>query len=76
MQSDKAMDRPSAFEKLNRMKWLIEKGMTGSPKEFAAKMEVSERTLYRLINQLTEIYKIDIYFCYQSNSYRIGSSAE
>jgi predicted DNA-binding transcriptional regulator YafY len=58
------------------MKWLIEKGMTGSPKEFAKKMEVSERTLYRLINELKEIYRMDIQFCYQSNSYKVVSPTE
>jgi|688.fasta_scaffold1265339_2 hypothetical protein len=70
------MDRGTAFEKLTRMKWLIEKGMTGSPKEFAKKMEVSERTLYRLINELKEIYRMDIQFCYQSNSYKVVSPTE
>jgi predicted DNA-binding transcriptional regulator YafY len=66
------MDRGTAFEKLTRMKWLIEKGMTGSAK----KMEVSERTLYRLINELKEIYRMDIQFCYQSNSYKVVSPTE
>ncbi|MBS1553585.1 MAG: HTH domain-containing protein [Bacteroidetes bacterium] len=56
------------------MKWLIEHRMTGSPREFAQKMGVSERTLFRLINQLKEMHNIDIYFCHQSNSYKVDSS--
>jgi hypothetical protein len=45
MQSDKVMDRSSVFEERDRIKWLIENGLTESPIEFAAKMDMAGRTL-------------------------------
>jgi transcriptional antiterminator len=68
------MDRPTAFMRFEKMKWLIDRNATGSPHEFANKMEVSERTLYRLIKEIKNIYKIEIIFSYQLNSYTISSS--
>lgn len=65
------MERIAAFRKFEKMKWLIEHCATGSPKEFASKMEVSERTLFRLIREVQDLYKIHIRFSYQLNSYTV-----
>jgi transcriptional antiterminator len=67
------MDRSTAFSKFEKMKWLIERSATGSPKEFAQKIEVSERTLCRLIKEIQDLYKIEVAFSYQFNSYIVIS---
>jgi transcriptional antiterminator len=68
------MDRSTAFVRFEKMKWLIDRNATGSPHEFANKIEVSERTLYRLIKEIQDIYKVEIVFSYQLNSYIISPS--
>ena len=42
-------------EKLERLDQLIRLEATGTPKELALKLKVTERTVYRIIKQLKEI---------------------
>lgn len=46
------MDYITYSEKLEYLKWLIEKERTGTTKELAKKFEVSERTIGRMISNL------------------------
>jgi DNA-binding MurR/RpiR family transcriptional regulator len=55
-------------EKLTQLKKLIEYGNTGSPKELARTLCVSERTARRLVEKL-KFQKYPIVFCRKSNSY-------
>jgi hypothetical protein len=55
-------------EKLTFLKKLIEYSNTGSPKELAAVLKVSERTARRLVDKLKGKYP-SITFCRKSNSY-------
>ncbi|HEX8515201.1 MAG TPA: HTH domain-containing protein [Bacteroidia bacterium] len=54
-------------EKLERLRMLVESGNTGSPKELAKTLSVSERTARRLVDQLKLHHAI--IFCRKSNSY-------
>lgn len=56
------------LEKLEQLNKLIEHSNTGSPKELAKRMNISERTLRRLIEKL-RIKDKTIKFCRRSNSY-------
>jgi DeoR/GlpR family transcriptional regulator of sugar metabolism len=55
-------------EKLNQLMKLVEYANTGSPKELAKTLNVSERTVRRLIEKL-KLKKHSIMFCRKSNSY-------
>lgn len=49
------------LERLQRLHLLIEQEVTGSPKELASRMHVSERLVYNLIEQFKEY---DAGICY------------
>lgn len=55
-------------EKLDQLKKLVEYANTGSPKELAKRLNVSERTVRRLIEKL-KLQNNPIMFCRKSNSY-------
>jgi transcriptional antiterminator len=65
------MDRVSAFKKVEQLKWLVQTKSTGNPRQLAQKLEVSERTVYRLLDMLREIERIEVTFSYLDNSYVI-----
>lgn len=43
------------FEKFKRIDWLISKKATGSPSDFARKLEISESTLYEYLTIMKEL---------------------
>lgn len=49
------------LERLQRLHGLIEQEVTGSPKELAGRMQISERLVYNLIDQFKEY---DASICY------------
>jgi DeoR/GlpR family transcriptional regulator of sugar metabolism len=55
-------------EKLNQLKKLVACSNTGSPRELARTLNVSERTARRLVERL-KIRNNAIIFCRRSNSY-------
>jgi predicted DNA-binding transcriptional regulator YafY len=55
-------------ERVQRMDQLIRRKSTGTPKELAAKLELSERSLYELINQMKDL-GAPIIFSKSRNSY-------
>lgn len=57
-------------EKLDQLKKLIEFSNTGSPQELAKRLNVSERTVRRLVEKL-RLKNNAIMFCRKSNSYII-----
>ena len=67
------------FEKyVSRMRYLkelIEKQGTGTPKELAGRLGISERMLYRYIENLKSSEK-PVEFCRRRNSYVFVSSHE
>jgi hypothetical protein len=67
------MDRREYIKKMEYLKWLIDKKATGKPKDVAATLCISERTLYRLMNDLKEIYGLEITYSNSINSYIIHS---
>jgi len=54
--------------RLDRLEQLIRLQMTGSPNELSKKMQISKRTVFRLIDILKEI-GCPIYFNKEKNSY-------
>jgi transcriptional antiterminator len=67
------MGRKDSFKQLDRLHTLVKLKSTGSPKELALKLGVSERTVYRLLNDLSDIHAIEVSFSYLHNSYTINS---
>ena len=55
-------------EKLGQIRKLASNRNTGTPKELARSIYVSERTLYRLINDIQDS-KAEITYCRKSKSY-------
>ena len=55
-------------EKLEQLKKLVAYSNTGSPKELAKKLNVSERTARRLVERLRDQNYL-IRYCRKSNSY-------
>ncbi|MBN2237039.1 MAG: HTH domain-containing protein, partial [Bacteroidales bacterium] len=58
----------NAKEALERIDQLIRHNATGSPKELASRLRITERTVYRIIRQLKEI-GFPIYFNKAIRSY-------
>jgi DeoR/GlpR family transcriptional regulator of sugar metabolism len=58
-------------QKLYQLLNLIEHANTGSPKDLARHLNVSERTIRRLIEKL-KLRKYSIRFCRKSNSYLLN----
>ncbi|MGB5647455.1 DNA-binding protein [Muriicola sp.] len=52
------MNTIKTLERLQRIHFLIEKECTGSPYELACKMNVSERSIYNLIDYLRDFEAI------------------
>ena len=65
------MDRKTFLKTIERLKWLIEKKATGKPKDLARSLEISERTLYRLINDIRDLSGMEITYSHVFNSYII-----
>lgn len=63
------MNHSLAFQQLTFLQELIEKKRTGSPKELAEKLNLSERTIYRKIKAVENISLKEVVFCSFSNSY-------
>jgi DeoR/GlpR family transcriptional regulator of sugar metabolism len=57
-------------EKLNQIENLIQSANTGSPKELAKKLNISERTVRRLIEKL-KVKNYPIKFSRKINSYML-----
>jgi DNA-binding transcriptional regulator LsrR (DeoR family) len=57
-------------EKLSQLKKLLEYANTGSPKQLAKTLNVSERTARRLVEKL-KLENGAIFFCRKSNTYMI-----
>lgn len=64
------MDYQTYSQKLDHLKWLAQRKMTGSPKELAKKLEVSPRTIKRMVMRLRE-EGIEIHYCRKNQSYII-----
>lgn len=56
------------IHQLNRLHELIKRRATGSPKELAGKFDMSERCIYRLVDELRS-FDLDIKYCRTSQSY-------
>jgi predicted DNA-binding transcriptional regulator YafY len=52
--------------RLEKAHQLIKLGVTGTPKEFSSKMNMSQRSLFRLLDQLKEI---EAPICYDKKSF-------
>jgi len=59
---------------MRRALCLIKLKASGSPKEFAGNLSISERTLYRLIREMEEVYHLMIVCSYIHNSYVLKDS--
>lgn len=59
-------------EKLIRIQELAKRSATGSPKELAVKIDVSERTLFRLVQNIKE-QGVQIEYCRKINTYFINN---
>ncbi|MBN2748204.1 MAG: helix-turn-helix domain-containing protein [Bacteroidales bacterium] len=55
---------------------LIEQEKTGTPKEFAKQLGISERTLNRYLNVLRHEYHVDIAYSRINKSYYYKNSVE
>ena len=55
---------------IERITYLAERKMTGTPKELAIKLEVSKSTVKRIIGRM-KAQKIEICYCKYENSYII-----
>jgi len=55
---------------LKRMNGLIRRQATGSPKEFARKLDISESSLYNYIKKLREDFNAPVIFDFHRETYR------
>lgn len=60
------------LENLNRIKELAKRNATGSPKELAKRINVSERTLFRLVQNIKK-QGIPLGYCRKKNTYYINN---
>lgn len=70
------MVRKEILERFEYVRWLIERKATGGPKELATTLNISERSLYRLLDDFRSVYRLRIKFSRQLNSYIIKPDAE
>jgi transcriptional antiterminator len=63
------MNHSLAFQQLTFLQELIEKKRTGSPKELAKRLNISERTVYRKIKAVENVTFKEVAFCSFNNSY-------
>ena len=68
-----AMGTINNLQIFERIHYLIQNKRTGSPKEFARKLKISERTLYRKLDELRS-YGAIISYDYLSSSYTYENS--
>ncbi len=59
-------------EKLIRIQELAKRNATGSPKELAERINVSERTLFRLVQNIKE-QGVEIEYCRKISTYFINN---
>lgn len=59
-------------KKLIRIQELAKRNATGSPKELAEKINVSERTLFRLVQNIKE-QGVEIEYCRKISTYFINN---
>ena len=59
-------------EQLERIETLAKKNATGTPKELANRINVSERTIFRLIQSMKD-FGTPIEYCRKTNSYFINN---
>lgn len=57
------------IERIERIESLIHRKATGRPRELANSLGVSERTVYRIIQDLTIYKNMKIEYSYPHNSY-------
>jgi transcriptional antiterminator len=57
------------YERTKLLIQLIEKRKTGSPRELAEKLQVHERTVYRILEEIRLTISDEIGFSKESNSY-------
>lgn len=62
------MSMTKYLERVQRMDQLIRHKATGTPKELAVKLELSERSLYELLSQMKDL-GAPIAYCKSSRSY-------
>jgi predicted DNA-binding transcriptional regulator YafY len=58
--------------KLDRIRELARTNATGSPKELARRIEVSERTLYRLVQNMRD-QGIPLEYCRRTSTYYLDN---
>ncbi|MEP7268531.1 MAG: helix-turn-helix domain-containing protein [Saprospiraceae bacterium] len=56
------------ISKLERLDQLIRMRATGSPKELADKFKISERQVYRLLDEIKN-YGAEVHYCQRTQSY-------
>jgi transcriptional antiterminator len=57
------------YERTKLLIELIEKKQTGNPRELAEKLQVHERTVYRILEEIRLTISDEIAFSKESNSY-------
>lgn len=57
------------YQRTQRILELIEKERTGSPKELACKLDVTERTVYNIMESLKYTFGKEICYCRSRGSY-------
>jgi len=62
------MDYHTYTQKLNHIKWLATRKMTGSPQVLANKLGVSRRTVERMLMRLRDMGE-NIHYCRRTGSY-------
>lgn len=70
------MHRKDSYLMMKRILDLIRLKSSGTPKELAEKTGVSERTIYRVIRNIEDIYLVKIEYSYFDNSYVIKNYLE
>jgi predicted DNA-binding transcriptional regulator len=74
-QAFQLMDRVSAYKKVELLKWLVQTKTTGNVATLAHKLEVSERTVYRLLDMLRELHQKEIIYSHLHISYIFADSS-
>jgi DeoR/GlpR family transcriptional regulator of sugar metabolism len=57
------------IERIARIEDLIQRKATGRPRELAVSLGVSERTVYRIIQDMINYKNVKIEYSYPNNSY-------
>ncbi|CAN5411260.1 hypothetical protein BH10BAC1_BH10BAC1_13150 [soil metagenome] len=59
-------------KKINRIQDLAKRNATGTPKDLAKRINVSERTLYRLVQNIKD-QGVPLEYCRKLNAYQINN---